>query len=430
MDTTVESIDSPGQVTEESAAELPVVNPDDNESTVTDAASEDVVGNAEEGSANPSTLKDTKPKLSSMLSPNEPIFTGKKTYAPLFCFWQLIGWFNAGTDEKVDKPDLFGCVLLPSMESCFGPSEMIYGPQQRKQLVKLLRDEKLQAMAWPPSLRNSFNLTALSKEDNILYGSPMLDTALGQADAVQKVLKHLAGSMFGAMDGMAKSTPGGKFSVAEFKKVKSKQVSNNDDDMQLDNILPPEKPTSWVQCEGCKKWRRVPWHVDAESLSEDWVCTMNSWDPENANCSAAQDGYDPATENTVEYSGGAKTEAALSLDDFVVGTWRDVYCVKNKVYYEAQVKKVKPETGKIRFHYRGWSEKFDEWLPFDTDRIVPHHLFTNPDVTDPRAQEIWQGKDPIERVVVTAFVQPKKRKSEPSDEAEAATKTTRRGSKA
>jgi len=28
---------------------------------------------------------------------------------------------------------------------------------------------------------------------------------------------------------------------------------------QFDTILPPENPTSWVQCELCRQWRRVAW---------------------------------------------------------------------------------------------------------------------------------------------------------------------------
>lgn len=42
--------------------------------------------------------------------------------------------------------------------------------------------------------------------------------------------------------------------------------------------------TGWAQCDSCLKWRRIPWHVDPNSLPEVWYCKDNSWDPEAANC--------------------------------------------------------------------------------------------------------------------------------------------------
>ncbi len=62
------------------------------------------------------------------------------------------------------------------------------------------------------------------------------------------------------------------------------------------------------------------------------------------------------------------------------------------------------DKAKILFHYKGWSSKFDEWIEFDSERIKPHNLFTNPDVSDPRQQEAWQGLSPIKPAILkTAF---------------------------
>lgn len=33
-----------------------------------------------------------------------------------------MGWFNAGTDNAVEAPDLMGCVSLPLPYQCFGHS--------------------------------------------------------------------------------------------------------------------------------------------------------------------------------------------------------------------------------------------------------------------------------------------------------------------
>jgi hypothetical protein len=46
---------------------------------------------------------------------------------------------------------------------------------------------------------------------------------------------------------------------------------------------------SWVQCERCDKWRKLPPHVSVDKLPEKWFCHMNQWDPNRASCSAEQE---------------------------------------------------------------------------------------------------------------------------------------------
>ena len=46
--------------------------------------------------------------------------------------------------------------------------------------------------------------------------------------------------------------------------------------------------------------------------------------------------------------------------------FKDVYCNKNRIYYQAQVKQIKKPTRegqktKLLFHFIGWSSKYDEW---------------------------------------------------------------------
>ena len=43
------------------------------------------------------------------------------------------------------------------------------------------------------------------------------------------------------------------------------------------------------------------------------------------------------------------------------------------------------ENKKIRIHYEGWSAKWDEWLPLDSDRLAPIGTYTKGYVTAPRA---------------------------------------------
>jgi hypothetical protein len=334
-----------------------------------------------------------------------------------------MGWFNAGTDQKIEAPDLFGCVELPSPSNCFGAAEVVYGSKQREALVELLRDDKKQTMSWPALLKQSFTWPATPDFATPLYGSPMLDGALGQVGMVSKVIATLLESHVPApvLEGKKKK---GSSAAPTKSEAKAKAADNT----QFDNILPPEMPTSWVQCELCRKWRRVAWFVDSEALPELWECPMNTWDPENATCEAPQDGYDPDAENTL---GFGATEVAVDPSNFPVGKKFDLYCLKNKVYYEASVLKVKKnpkrpdDPPKALFRFLGWGARFDELIPINSDRIAPHNLHTNPAAHNPREQEKWQGAknlyDDTKRfVVVSAFKNTKKSASAGSAERAAA----------
>jgi cephalosporin-C deacetylase-like acetyl esterase len=122
---------------------------------------------------------------------------------------------------------------------------------------------------------------------------------------------------------------------------------------------------------------------------------MNTWDPENASCTVPEDNYDPHKESTLEYSASIESDSAKN--SYKIGDWSDVYCVRNNLFYEAQVKKIKipkKETEKKRllFHFKGWGDRFDEWLEVDSERIHLHNLYTSAAISDPRLQEAWQGE--------------------------------------
>lgn len=440
MDVDDTSISKEGLETE--AAVVVVVSPSAS-SVHDDHGPEPSVQDNEDTSEKATGESPVKPKKSAptskkdlFLNPNEPVFTGSKVYDKLFCFWQLIGWFNAGSDQKVDAPDLFGCVELPDPSSCFGSSSAPYTSKQRDTLISILRNEKLMAMNWPASLQATFNLEHQQALEVHVYGSPMLDAALGQIDSVAKVLREILSTDYSSL-----SNPegGGAGNSRKAKAQNKKDITSrlnrkgaSGSAAQLDDVLAPEAPTSWVQCDACSKWRRVPWHVEADSLPDPWHCDMNTWDCDVANCDVPQDSFDPSREDTLVCQDGEAEEKQLTLADFQINTWWDLYCNTNQVYYEAQVRRVRQPTGKkkggpaqLHFHYRGWSSQFDEWVDFDSDRIRPHNLFTNPMTTDPREQEIWQGMMPVQSVLRTAFKQTtgnggnKKRKSAGGSEAAA-----------
>ena len=305
-----------------------------------------------------------------ILDPNEPVYNSKKVYSSMFTFYQLLDWYNAGTDEKLTPPELFGCVQLPEPSQCFGSSEVVYGPKQRSILIKHLKDTKAQLLPWPNAIKTCFSFPIST---DLLYGSPMLDVPLGKVDAVGRVLKEFN---------------------EECNSIRG--INDEEDGPQFDEWLAPENNVNWVQCEDCKKWRRVAFHVDNESLPETWYCSMNFWDPDSASCSVAQDSWDTNAEVTLSYGKEVEKEKT-----FVEDSWWDVYCNKNNIYYEGQVKQIKAASAAagstdpvmVKFHFKGWSSKFDEWISSDSDRIKEHNLFTLPSTSkvNPREQEKWQG---------------------------------------
>ena len=347
----------------------------------------------------------------------EVVYEGVKTYSDSFTFWCLMNWYDAGTDNEITAPDTFGCALLPLPCQCFGACASSYGytKNDRKLLLQILADDKLQNKPWPDKLKQCFSPIAdiekycaplpnkLNKSEdkkanrksnngaaskNIssdndstteiskltlnlqpVFGSPMLDVALGQVTAINAVQEKLLGQV-----------------------VRRQSLGVDDDDAQFDSRLPPEIPTDWVQCEdpSCRKWRRVAWHVDANALPDPWYCSMNYWEPADASHDAPQDDFDPETENTCAWGDVEQMEPITKEN---VGEWRDVYCPINEVYYEAKIKMVrtKDEKTEIKVGFKWWGARYDEWIDSRSERIRCHNLFTNSQCTCIQAQEAWQG---------------------------------------
>ena len=135
-------------------------------------------------------------------------------------------------------------------------------------------------------------------------------------------------------------------------------------------------------------------------------CQDNTWDEgTKANCDAEQDVWDPDRESTLETVGAVHD---ASNEVFEVNSSRDVYCNSNCVYYVAQVREVKhpkllssgeiDPTSKypcvaIKFRFKGWGPRFDEWIRVDSGRIAPLNLYTDSNSKTLAEQERWQGKE-------------------------------------
>ena len=69
--------------------------------------------------------------------------------------------------------------------------------------------------------------------------------------------------------------------------------------------------STWVECDKCKKWRRLRGVVDEKKLPTKWYCSMNRNDPERARCSAPEEDYE--TQQTPESAADARTRKHLRV---------------------------------------------------------------------------------------------------------------------
>ena len=71
--------------------------------------------------------------------------------------------------------------------------------------------------------------------------------------------------------------------------------------------------STWVECDKCKKWRRLRGVVDEKKLPSKWYCSMNKNDPERARCSAPEEEYDITTNATPESAADARVRKHLRV---------------------------------------------------------------------------------------------------------------------
>jgi len=367
-----------------------------------------------------------------ILHPEEAVFTGQKEYDPNFVFWQLMQWFNAGSEKDVCPVDIFGGVQLPEPHQCFGRCEGRYSEKVREDFLTLLRGEKTQALPWPAWLQACFSkpMNGTSRSDpgsenadisnasgksnkrkksagaaekrhfyetHLICGSPMLDVCLGLTHAVRALLRDIGGEVEVRK----------QVSASKGKRNRKDTAGDEDIGLQPDDMLPPEDNTAWVQCDKCHAWRRLPWNIDPDSLGCDWHCALNTWDVEMASCDVAADSWDPNSEEITAAAGGE------SNADITVNSERDVLCLIDQIYYEGTVVRVKApgeaadskrlrmktdigdsaggETGAVLFKFRFFGNMYREWMPADSDRIRPLHMFSDATATSLEEAQAYQG---------------------------------------
>jgi hypothetical protein len=300
---------------------------------------------------------------SNYLDPDDIVYTGSETFDPMFIFWQLMGWYDAGSDNPIQAPEVFGTLQLPLPAQCFGMADVAYGDKERAMLIDHVTDVFKQSTPWSAQIVHTFTAMSCETTENHkrLIGSPFLDILLGAGGVTKSLQKEFPTS------------------TAVNKPPESLQK------LQFDDLLPPETThCTWVQCSKCSKWRRVAWFIDPSSLPQDWKCNENSWDTLMASCKVPSD-YDPELEDS-----GATEPSQIddvwtylehqpktTIEDCPVGSMKDVFCLINKVWYKARITAHRPVNANngpdpmVRVHFLGWQSKFDENISIYSGRIQP-----------------------------------------------------------
>jgi hypothetical protein len=69
--------------------------------------------------------------------------------------------------------------------------------------------------------------------------------------------------------------------------------------------------STWVECDKCKKWRRLRGVVDEKKLPSKWYCSMNKNDPDRSRCAAPEEEYEAS--HTPESAADARTRKHLRV---------------------------------------------------------------------------------------------------------------------
>lgn len=217
-----------------------------------------------------------------------------------------------GNINVEDLPEVWFCYLntwAPNMARCSAKQEV--DPSVEGELNAAL-NSTLSSSSSSPRNRNSSQLN----------GGGRLDTSFTSPSSNQNAVGFGSGAVSGDVH-KGKSAPIG-----------------SDGDVTL------KKVTQWVQCErrNCKKWRKLPGHVDSSQLPEKWFCEMNIWDIDRAFCEGPEE-TDSENEQQASTTGNrgsqllsanSKGPGALSYRRIIFGTdgrVRPSYSDKNKNGY-------------------------------------------------------------------------------------------------
>lgn len=360
---------------------------------------------------------------SSICDPEDIISEVVVGYQGDYVLSQLLQWYNAGLEQKSGLPDMLGCCTLPSMVGCWSidatkvtnsstDKSTSYRQKMRPRLVEWLKDPYKRGSPWPDELRKHF----VEKEEEVdaknsslawlPIGSPVLDLLVTGDDFNMMAVLNVLGSDSSGTDD-----------------------SNEGLMSTVDHGRPAQAVSNWVQCENpsCQKWRKIPWHVDIDMLSEKFVCSDNMWNEVSASCDAPEDVWDEENDACVEADGSVKprevdrsrqdstglpTTCACKLTDFRLkgklqtttrpclhlgtGLILDLLPArfdvlrtdkKNKKWRAAKVADLDfvGVTKRVKFHFPRTDVTNDVWLDATSSRIAP--LYTHTHRPQPRQRK-------------------------------------------
>eukprot|EP00978_Attheya_sp_CCMP212_P042737 scaffold265886_cov50-Attheya_sp.AAC.2 len=272
------------------------------------------VNDANEASQNKRRSRQNKGSSSiesgDMCEPEQVITNVVVKYQGDFVVSQLLQWYNGGIGQKDGLPNALGCISLPPVSGCFREkinakalrdSNIKYSSLSNRQtsyranirplLIDWFGDRVKRGSPWPEEISDYF---APQDEHafNVAhpFGSPILDLLVTGDDAnIQLILDTLRYEMDDTKE---------EVTLQGSSKEKSAEDRMN---LKVDEGMPAQAVATWVQCEKCLKWRKLPWHLDADLLPEKFFCENNVWNSASNNCSAPEDQWDES-DATVNYS--------------------------------------------------------------------------------------------------------------------------------
>ena len=256
-----------------------------------------------------------------------------------------------------EKPKIeFWRGVLP-VEPVMPRDAFTYNARNRSFLLKWVSSDFDRNERWGPDLERTFGVP----NNKCMIGSPVLDFQISGDDTNLQTLIWYLGA-------------GGSNGVYTQNEAKSERelVLNR----TLETAKTKKQNFNWVQCDNpqCMKWRRLPWHVDVNTLPESFKCEDNIWEMSKATCDADEDKWDELAEQTLS--------AILKKEDIIVGRELDVYIEEKGKFCVGLIRKVEIEkylTERALVEYRVTSKYMEEeWVTIDNGltKFAPKNFYT------------------------------------------------------
>lgn len=230
---------------------------------------------------------------------------------------------HSTSDHDDDDNDLYDASIVASSDNDDDGDQFTFrGHSVRLDRPALQQMARKYILRKQPSLADSNEMTAGSdneeEQDELDLGGKTRgdENAAVSAGASRKSSKSKSSKDSKAKDESVRVTDTREDDITEQKHQDLDLLGLEDDiDTDRDGSIFGQtmgaSNSTWVECDKCKKWRRLRGVIDAKKLPSRWVCSMNKTDPERARCSAPEEEYE--TTNTPESAADARTRRHLRI---------------------------------------------------------------------------------------------------------------------